>query len=154
MARQRLAALAAALIAASGFAYAQTAAPVALQPDQIIAARQGGYDLMSGYLAPMKAAVDAKADVKPFEDGATAIANWGTIIPTLFPDGTQTGHHTHARPSVWSKRAGFVEASAALTAAATKLAALAKANDKAGFADQLAVTGRTCGACHRNYRAR
>ena len=135
----------------SSLAYSQSAT---MKPDDIIAARQAGYDLMAGTLIGMKAAMDAGQDVKPLVDSSKAIASWGRAIPALFPDGTQTGHNTKARPEIWSDRAGFDKASASLVAAADKLSQLAEANDKAGFATQYAALTQTCGACHRSYRAR
>ena len=142
---------AAAALAASVPGYAQQ---VTLTPDQVIAARQAGMDLTSGNVAAMKAANEAKADVKPLTGSAKALASWGRAYPALFPDGTQTGHNTKAKPEIWSDRAGFEKAAADFVAAADKLAQLADANDKAGFATQYTAVTQTCGGCHRNYRAR
>ena len=131
--------------------HAQT---VTLAPDQVIAARQGGMALTSGNVAAMKAANEAKADVKPLAGGARALAQWGRAYPGLFPDGTQTGHDTKAKPEIWSDRAGFEKAASNFVEAAEKLAQLADANDKAGFASQYTVLTQSCGGCHRTYRAR
>lgn len=145
---------AAALLAAGlGTAWAQGAA-VQVPADAIIAARQAGFDLQAGNVTGMKAAIDAGTDVKGFKDAAKALSNWGHAIPGMFPDGTQTGHDTHALPAVWSDRAGFEKAAENFWTQADKLSALAEANDKPGFAAQYTATTQACGACHRNYRAR
>ncbi len=75
-------------------------------------------------------------------------------LQTLFPEGTETGGNTKAKPEIWSDRPGFITASTNYEVAVDKLNVLAKAGDDAGFADQLKVVGGTCGACHRAYRAR
>ena len=133
---------------------ARAADTVALKPDDIIAARQAGFDLQGGVVAAMKATVDSGGSVKPMTDGAKGLAKWGHVIPTMFPDGTQMGHDTKAKPEVWTDRAGFEKAAADFSTAAEKLATLAEADDKAGFAAQFKETTAACGGCHRPYRAR
>lgn len=146
-------AVAAAILGAAGIACAQERG-AALTSDQIIAARQAAYDLMHGATIGIKAAIAAQADVADFEDAADAIANWGRVAPTLFPDGTQQGHNTKAKPDIWSDRAGFVKAANNLTDQAAKLAQLAKAGDKAGFAQQFQAVGKACKTCHDAYKAK
>lgn len=140
----------------AGVAYAQQGGGggVSLKPDDVIAARQAAFDLMAGTLIGMKAAVDGNQDVKQLVDPAKGIASWGRSIPNMFPDGTQQGHNTKARPEVWSDRANFEKAAANLVAAADRLSQLAEANDKSGFATQYQAMTQACGACHRSYRAR
>ena len=152
--RRAVAAFGAVVVAGTaGLALAQGAA-VPLPADTIIAARQAGFDLQAGTIAGMKAAIDAGTDVKGLRDGAKGLAAWGRVIPGMFPDGTQAGHDTHALPAVWTDRAGFEKAAENFWTQADKLAALAEANDKAGFAAQYTATTQACGACHRNFRAR
>lgn len=144
-------------IGLGGMAYAQTAPAgpaVPLPADTVIAARQAGYDLQAGVAAAMKTVIESGGDVKGLEDGAKGMSSWGHVIPTLFPDGTQTGHNTKARPEVWSDRAGFDKAAEKFWTEADKLAPLAASNDKAGFATQYTATTQACGACHRAYRVR
>ena len=133
---------------------ARAADQTPISTDQVIAARQAGFDLQAGVLAAMKATVDSGGSVKPLTDGAKGLSSWGHIIPTMFPDGTQTGRNTRAKAEIWSDRAGFEKAAANFYQAAEKLETLAEADDKAGFADQFKVTAGACGACHRAYRER
>jgi cytochrome c556 len=132
-----------------GAAQAQTA----ISPDAVIAGRQGGMALQGAVLGSMKAAVDAKADVKPLKVGAEAIGLWAQAIPGMFPVGTEGGK-TKALAAVWSDNAGFTKIAADLAAAAGKLTAAADANDKDAFADAFKAAGAACGGCHRTYRAR
>ncbi len=138
-------------VAAAGLAHA---AELAAKPDDIIAGRQAAFDLQQGVFAAMKGTIDAGGSVKPLSDGAKALASWGAAIPGMFPVGTESGHNTKAKAEIWSDAAGFQKAAADFQAASVKLAALAEADDKAGFADQFKATGATCGACHRQFRAR
>ncbi len=139
------------VLGGAGLGMAQGTA-VSVPADTIIAARQAGFDLQAGNVGAMKAVIVAGGDVKPFKDAAKGLSNWGHVIPSMFPDGTQTGHDTHALPAVWSDRAGFEKAAETFWIQADKLAVLAEANDKAGFATQYTATTQACGACHRNFR--
>ena len=133
---------------------ARAAGPISLSPDDVVAGRQAGFDLMQGDVNGMKAAIEAGLAVKPFAFGAKGIVAWAKAIPSQFPAGTETAHGTKAKPEVWSDSAGFTKAAGDLQEAADKLATLAAADDKAGFAAQFDALGKTCGACHRVYRSR
>lgn len=138
-------------ISFSGLALAQT---VTMKPTDIIAARQGGMAVVGGLAEAMKAGVASGAEVKPFAEGAAAMAKWGKQYTNLYPDGTQTGLDTKAKPEIWSDRAGFEKADAAFVASAEKLEEAAKSGDKTTFAAAFKDVGGTCGGCHRNYKAR
>ncbi len=66
-------------------------------PD-VIATRQVGYDLAQGTVNGMRQAVAAKLDPKPYAEGAAAIARWGKLIPSLFPEGSETGGKPRRSP--------------------------------------------------------
>ncbi len=66
----------------------------------------------------------------------------------LFPPGSNTGE-THARPEVWSDRAGFEKAMSDAQAAA---AALRGVKEEAAFRPALNTLGQSCKACHDKYR--
>lgn len=140
-------------ICGTGLAWAQ-GANVPLPAEQIIAARQAAYDFQGAMMEAMKQAVQDKADVKVFRDGADAIVHWSATLPGMFPPGTEQGHNTHALPKIWSDHADFAKAAANLNAAAQKLSAAAAADDKAAFAAAFQETGKACGACHREFRAK
>ena len=61
---------------------------------------------------------------------------------------------TAALPAIWTDRAGFETAAANLGVQADKLVQVIKAGDKAAVATQFGATSASCGACHRNFRAR
>jgi cytochrome c556 len=117
-----------------------------------IAVRQAVMSLQGGDFAFIRSVVTAKSDVKPLEVPAKAIIKSTTVIPTLFPKGTETGGDTKALPEIWSDPAGFQKIAAAATDAATKLAAAAKAGDADEVAADTKLLGDQCGACHKAYR--
>ena len=127
---------------------------IPLSPDDIVSIRKSMMDLQQGVLGAMKAGVEQKADVKPFSDGAKGLASSAKVIPSMFPPGTEKANGTKALPAIWSDKADFEAKSKALQEAAEKLVTLAEANDTAGFATQFTVVGRSCGACHRQYKAK
>lgn len=120
-----------------------------------VKARQAAFHLSAGVFGPMKAAIDSGADVKPFTFGAKGMARWARTIPTMFPAGTgaEAGVATKAKPEIWSDRATFEARAAEYAAAADRLAELAEANDKPGFAAQWAVVRQSCSNCHDVFRA-
>ena len=136
----------------AGLAWAD--ATIHLPAEQIIESRQSGQDVIYAVIADMKAAVAAKADVKPFADSAGALARWFHNFPNLFPAGTETGHDTKARPEVFSDSAGFAKAAQDASDAAASLAEAAKAGDQAAFAEKFKALGAACGACHKAYKVK
>jgi cytochrome c556 len=121
----------------------------------VIKARQASFHLSAGAFGPMKAAIDSGADVNTLAFGARGLARWARTIPSMFPAGTgaEAGVPTKAKPEIWSDRAVFETRAAEYAAAADRLAELAQANDKAGFAAQWAVVRQSCSNCHDAFRA-
>ena len=142
--------LAAALAAIPPTAAAQTAAP-GIAPEQIVAARQSVMFLSGGDLAAMKAAAEAGGDVKQLVPSARSLARWGRVLPTMFPAGSDvTG--SHAKPEVWSDRAGFEAAATAFADAARLLGEAAAAGDRDAFLARWTEVRGSCGACHETYK--
>lgn len=142
-------------LSAVGLAVAPAQAFDGLDPPGVIKARQAAFHLSAGIFGPMKASIDSGADVKPFTFGAKGLARWGRTLPSMFPAGTgaEAGVPTKAKPEIWTDRAGFEARAAEYAAAADKLAELADANDKPGFAAQWTVVRQSCSNCHDTYRA-
>jgi cytochrome c556 len=100
----------------------------------------------------MKAAADAGADVKQLAIPARSLARWARTLPSLFPAGTNLPN-SHARPEIWSDRAGFEARAAAYADAARLLAEAADTGDRAAFLTQWNAVRGTCGACHDSYKS-
>lgn len=118
---------------------------------QIIEGRQSAFLLSGALLGSMKASVDRGEDVKGQAFAARSLAKWAKALPGMFPEGSGI-EPSGALPAVWKDRAGFEAKAAAYAMETEKLAALATANDKPGFAAQWAVVRETCNACHTGYR--
>ncbi len=137
---------AAMLLATTGLARADGPSPIEM--------RQVGMALMSGDFAGIRAVIAAKGDVKTLENPLKAMQRWATLMPSMFPKGTETGGNTKAMPEIWSDSAGFAKASAALGDATGVMMAAAKAGDADAVAAAVKGIGDACGACHKAYRAK
>jgi cytochrome c556 len=142
-----------ALFTAVGLGVLSMAAARAEGPD-IITVRQTAFDLNNASFAYIRSVVKDKGDVKQLEAPAKAIARWATVIPTMFPAGTQEGGKTKALSEIWSDSAGFKKDADALHDASMKLADAAKAGDADAVAAATKSMGEACGACHRAFRAK
>ena len=144
--KKRIALCAIVALAAIGSAHAEGL--------DLIAVRQAGYALQGGDFAYIRSVVEAKGDVKQLEVPAKAIGKWASVIPTLFPKGTEKGDDTKALPEIWSDPAGFQKIALATVDAANKLAVDAKAGNAEEVAADTKALGQQCGACHKAYRAK
>ncbi len=142
-----------ALFAAIGLGVLSIAAARAEGPD-IITVRQTAFDLNNASFAFIRAVVKDRGDVKQLEAPGKAIGRWASVIPTMFPPGTEKGGETKALPEIWSDSAGFKKDADALGTAAMKLASAAKAGDADAVAAATKEMGEACGACHKAYRAK
>ncbi|HVZ09149.1 c-type cytochrome [Rhodopila sp.] len=130
---------------------AGAAAQVQAQTPDPVTLRKTIFDLNSGSFTLARTIVANKLDVKPIEGPARGMAEWGKLIPSLFPPGSDQGD-TKALPAIWSDAAGFKKAADDFSAAALKLADAAKAGDEAGVAAATKAVGEACGACHKTFR--
>jgi len=159
MTRKRLTlALSAAILVATG-----TIAPMWLtaRADDLESVIKERRDTMKDIGAQMKAiyaVVDAKSgDMADMQKRALQVKADITKAATLFPAGTSTDDFpgkTHALPAIWKDTDTFKADAANLEAQADKLAAAAQGGDMAAFAAQFAATGKACGSCHTDFRAK
>jgi cytochrome c556 len=121
-----------------------------------IAARQASLDMSSITFHSMGEAMKAGEEPKPLGYAAAALAKWAKALPRMFPPGTgkgETSAFSQALPAIWKDRVGFDQAAANYADATARLAALAQANDTAGFTRQLEAVNQACNACHTRYKA-
>lgn len=142
--------IAAALVA---LVAATTITPSAIAQDDPIAERKEAMKVMGGAmrtLVPMargQADYDAEAALAAFVRMNDAAQNYGE----LFPEGSETGGDTRARPEIWTDRAGFdqavddfkVDLAAAVDAAPA---------DAATFGPVFGAVAQNCGACHERFQ--
>jgi cytochrome c556 len=151
---KRLTALAGAMIGLAAAGSPQEAAAGVAGADAI-AARQASLDMSSITFRSMSEAMKAGREAKSQAYPAAALAKWAKALPAMFPAGTGKGEtrvESQALPAIWRDRAGFEQAAANYAAATARLAALAAANDTAGFTTQLEQVDRACSSCHGRYK--
>lgn len=126
------------------------------KPDRAIKYRQGALTTMSwnfGFLGAM-----AKGDIPYNKDEAikraTIVAELSTLPWEGFAPGTDQGAPTKAKPEIWKEPAKFKERADSFIQAAAKLETVAKTGDEAAFKAQVGATGKACGACHDDFRAK
>lgn len=142
------AAAALAVAAAAGSAWAVN------EPGDVIKYRKNLMKAVGGHIANIgavvKGEVDFTGDVKP---NADAIVDLLMATGHVFPEGSGRGD-TKAKPEIWSDRARFDRALADSVAAAKALAAAAGGGDMAAVGAAVGGLGKTCGGCHRPFRAK
>jgi len=124
-----------------------------LAADDVIEQRQ---DLMEHTGDAAKVVGDMLKEKEPFDAAAAMAAlevwkNTATEVGDLFPVGSETGHDTEAKSTIWSDREGFDQriddfsnaVDEAIAANPTSLAALGEAANP---------VFKTCKGCHENYR--
>ncbi|MBQ0960563.1 cytochrome c [Ideonella sp. 4Y11] len=123
------------------------------KPEDAIKYRKGAFTVMASHFGRIGAMASGKA---PFDAGAAQanaeIVNTLARLPfTAFAEGTGSGD-TRAKPEIWTDAAKFKDGSQAMIDAVGKLNAAAKTGNldqiKAAFGD----AGKTCKACHDNFR--
>ncbi len=89
------------------------------------------------------------------ENDAAAVAKGAAALPTWFPAGSGRGDgvKTKALAAIWLKPADFQNASRAFATQADNLVDAAKTQNVALVRRQAKAVGRTCGGCHRRFRA-
>ncbi len=91
------------------------------------------------------------------EIAAKTVANTGKSIPDMFPAGTGPGGkgigETRAKAEIWSDWKGFTAQATALEEAGAALLAAVEAGDRAALGAALDQAGKSCGGCHKPYRA-
>ena len=142
-------------------ASASTPAPAAAPPQPtaqasvpaFYAARFAGMHMAATLLyRGIKRTVTDGSDVREQVHEAEGLAYWGSAIPGLFPAGSLVAP-SRARPESVAYRDDFIQMARILRLAATRLAELARAGDRPGFAAQADVVEAACNACHSAYRA-
>ena len=125
------------------------------KPDVLVKQRQAAMTLIGKYWGPIAGMASGK--VSPYN--ADVVARYATYLENLaqmpwdgFHESTKDEKNTKALPAIWSQKAKFDELAQRLQTETAKLGELARAKDEAGVKQQYAAVGKTCGACHENFR--
>lgn len=100
-----------------------------------------------GGMLKEEAPFDAAVAMASFETWAGAAARFGD----LFPPGSETGHDTEAKATIWSDRAGF-DAALAGFAEAVDAAIAAQPQDLEALNAAAGPVFKQCKGCHEEYR--
>jgi cytochrome c556 len=87
-------------------------------------------------------------DAETLQSRSNFLLNW-------FPKGSgpESGIKTYALPAVWQKPDDFTKLGKAMMAETAKLKQIAAAKDAGALKVQVIATGKSCKACHDNYRS-
>jgi cytochrome c556 len=127
---------------------------VAGETEQAQEYRQG---VMNVFRWNMKAMSDMMKGKRPYDAKAFAVhANDLARAATLdlmpgFPEDSDGGD-SDARPEIWLDFADFKQKYEDLRSASGALSKIAADGDKAAMGEALGKTGKTCKACHDNYK--
>lgn len=153
-----LSAAAAVVVMTGTSAQAQTAAPAGPKPEQLIKWRQSAYQVIAWNNGRIKASLDGtyhKEDVQKAANAIAALANSG--LGALYAPGTDKGtgwHPTTAKPEIWAAGSKVGEYATNFSNEANELAKVAATGDVALVKAQFGKLGRTCKACHDDYKAK
>jgi cytochrome c556 len=144
--------LAAGVALALGLGYAASASAQA-KPDVLVKQRQAGMTLIAKYFGPLGGMAAGRV---PFN--ATVVARNAGYLEVLSQlpwdgfDASTSGEKSSALPAVYSDSAKFKQAGEDMKTAFTKLAAAAKGGNEGDIKAAIGATGKTCAACHDNFR--
>ena len=125
------------------------------RPEQLLKQRQSGMALIGWYFGPIGAMM--RGD-RPF-DAAVVARNAGylEVLVQMPAEGFQPSTKdlkSAARPEVWTDKPKFDQAMESMQGEISKLAQVAKGGDQAAIRTQFGAVGKTCAACHDNYRVK
>jgi cytochrome c556 len=129
-----------------------------IKPENLIKWRQSAYQVLAWNNARIKTNLEGqynKEEVVKAANSTAAIANSG--LGSLFAPGTEQGkgwHDTSAKPELFkdSKRVG--ELAGNFNREANELATVAANGDVAAVKEQFGKLGRSCKACHEDFKVR
>lgn len=92
---------------------------------------------------------------------AEQMAAWGNDLGAIasmntargFPDGSEKGT-TRAKPEIWENKADFEDKMQDMKTAVAALQIAAASGDKGDIAKNIAATGKSCKACHDEYKSK
>ena len=139
------------LVAMMGGAIAQT------NLGAVVTERREGLKAAGENMTAVAGVARAGGDPRETVQRIAAIQAWFATMGPRFPAGTQQGApgiDTRALPAIWTDRAGFDAALAAIGPRLTALSEAAASGNVAAFQAAVQATGAACGDCHRPYWAR
>jgi cytochrome c556 len=140
------AAIAPALVAGTGFAYAQFK-----KPEDAIKYRQSAFTVMANSFGKIGAVVKGEAPFNKEEvaKNAAVVAMISALPWQAFGPGTEGGN---ALPVVWSDNAKFKAAGEKMQLAVANLNTAAQSGDQEAIKKAFGAAGATCKGCHDDFK--
>ena len=133
--------------AASAPAYSQT------RPDVLVKQRQSAMVLQGKYFGPMNGMAQGKV---PFDQKLVVRnAAYLDVLSRLAWDGfaaNTKGEKSATLPAAFTDTAKFNQVADQFQAESAKLVQVAKSGDEASIKSQINAVGKTCAACHDDFR--
>ena len=123
------------------------------KPDVLVKQRQSAMVLQGKYFGPLNAMAQGKI---PYDQAVvTRNAGYLDALARMPWDGfaaSTKGEKSAALPAVFTDSGKFKEAADRLQSEVTKLVSVSKSGDEASVKSQITAVGKSCGACHEDFR--
>ena len=144
------------LMAGAALLGAATALPAAAQfakPEDAIKYRKSALFVMGQHFGRVAAMANGKVpfDAKAVADNAEIATAMSKLPYVAFIEGTDKGD-TKAEPKIWTEMDKFKAAASKMQEEMAKLNVVAKGGNLDAIKAQVGETGKSCKACHDNYR--
>ena len=144
------------MMAAVAVATLATALPAAAQfqkPEDAVKYRKGAFTVMANHFSRIGAMANGKApfDAKIAQSNAELVATLSALPWAGFVEGTASGD-TRAKPEIWTEADKFKAGAMKMQEEVAKLNAAAKTGNLDQIKAAFGEAGKSCKACHDNYR--
>lgn len=123
---------------------------ISIAQADVITERQANFKQNGAAIRAMRGQF-AEGDYLSIELGAETIAGWAAKMTDYFPAGSDTGK-TDAKPDIWERFDEFTLLAKQNEEAALALAKAASAEDSGQTQMLMQALGKTCGACHSQFK--
>lgn len=144
------------MMAAAAVATLATALPAAAQfqkPEDAIKYRKGAFNVMGNHFGRIGAMANGRVpfDARAAQINAELVNTLAALPWAGFIDGTSSGD-TRAKPEIWSEADKFKAGAQKMQEEVAKLNAAAKTGNLDQIKAAFGEAGKSCKACHDNYR--
>ncbi len=144
------------VLAAAAAAGLVTALPAAAQfqkPEDAIKYRKAAFTVVANHFGRVAAMVNGKVpfDAAAVQANADIVATVSKLPYAGFIEGTSNGE-TKAKPEIWTEQDKFKAAASKMQEEVVKLNTVAKSGNIDQIKAAVGDVGKSCKACHDNYR--
>jgi cytochrome c556 len=129
-------------------------ATAAVKPETAIRYRQSVYTVIGWNFVPLVKMMKGETpwDAAAFTKHAERIASLAPQLLEGFPQGSDKGADTDAKPEIWQSMDDFKSKMDDLVTQSKALAEVSKSGDEARTREQFKKTAGACKSCHDKYR--